>query len=109
MVLDLRVKTNDTVSTRVRAVIEQAVAPETLNSYDRDTFFSDSFIQHHTEFESFDAFCQASPSDRASIGGIQRLPDDERDDFVARTTEFETWSEMKEGSAVADLITLTQI
>jgi hypothetical protein len=109
MVLDLRVKTDDPVAARVRTVLEQAVAPETRSSYDSETFFSDSFVQHHTEFDSFDAFCRASPCERDSIGAIQRLPADERDDFVARTTEFETWAEMKERSAVADLVTLTNV
>lgn len=109
MVLDLRVKTNDPVSTRVRTVIEQAVAPKTRNSYDDDTFFSDSFVQHHTEFEAFDAFCRASPSERDSIGAIQRLSAADRDEFVATTTEFETWAEMKEQSAVADLVTLSDV
>ncbi|ELY81175.1 hypothetical protein [Natrinema pallidum] len=109
MVLDLQVKTDDPVSTRVRAVIEQAIAPETRNSYDADAFFADSFIQRYTEFESFDAFCQASPCERDSIAGIRRLSANERNDFVERTTDFERWSEMKESSAVADLITLTHV
>jgi hypothetical protein len=109
MVLDLRVKTDDPVATRVRTVLEQVVAPQTPSSYDTDTFFSDSFVRHHTEFDSFDEFCRASPCERDSIGAIQRLPADERDDFVARTTAFETWAEMKERSAVADLITLSTV
>lgn len=107
MVLDLRVKTSDPVPSRVRTVLEQALAPETRSSYDAETFFSDSFIQRHTEFESFDAFCRACPSERDSIGAIQRLSDDDREAFVATTTDFETWAEMKERSAVADLVTLS--
>ena len=107
MVLDLQVKPTDPVSTRVKTVIEQAVTPETRNSYDADAFFSDSFVQYHTEFESFDAFCRACPSERDSVGGIQRLSVDERDGFVSEATEFETWAEMKEQSAVAELVTLS--
>ncbi|SEA20627.1 hypothetical protein SAMN04488065_2248 [Haloplanus vescus] len=107
MVLDLRVKATDPVSTRVKAVVEQAIAPETRNAYDADTFFSDSFIQHHTEFESYDAFCRACPGEQDTIGAIQRLSADERDEFVAATTEFDTWADMKERSAVADLVTLS--
>jgi len=109
MALDLRVKTYDSVPTRITAAIDRAVAPDTRNSYDADQFFSDSFIQRHTEFESLRQFCRASPCERNSVGEIQGLPADERDEFVAATTEFETWSEMKDSSAVTDLVTLTNI
>ncbi|WP_336338872.1 hypothetical protein [Haloarcula brevis] len=92
---------------RLSAAIERAATPEIRNSYDADTFFSDSFVRRHTEFESVDEFCRAGPCERDSPGGIQRLSAEDRDEFVAATTEFETWSEMKESAAVTDLVTLT--
>lgn len=107
MVLDLKVKADDPLSTRLTTAIERAVAPDTPDA-DAGQFFSDSFIQRHTEFESFDQFCRSCPCERDSVGAIQGLPVDERNEFVARTTEFETWSEMKENSAIADLITLNR-
>ena len=106
MDLDLRVKTHGSVSDRLAAAIEQAATPETHRTYDGDQFFSDAFVRRHSEFESLAEFCRACPSDRDDIGGIQRLPEDDRDAFVAATTEFETWAEMKEGSAIADLVVL---
>jgi len=107
MVLDLPVKPHDTIPTRLSAAIERAATPDTRSSYDADTFFSDSFIRRHTEFESTEEFYRACPGEQGPVGGIQHVPVEERDEFVAATTDFEAWSEMKERSALADLVTLT--
>lgn len=109
MALDLRVKTHDSLPARLTTALEGAIAPETPGSYDAHAFFSQAFVQHHTKFESFDAFCRACPCERDTVGGIQRLPADERNEFVATTTDFETWPEMKQSAAVTDLITLLNV
>jgi hypothetical protein len=109
MAPDLRGETGEHVPTRLTAVIDRALPPETRASYDSDAFFSQLFIRRHTEFESLSAFCQACPCERDTIGGVQELPADDRDDFVAATTEFETWEEMKERAALAELVTLATV
>lgn len=106
MVLDPWVKTDDSLSTRLTATLEQVIEPQARGVQDSDAFFSKSFIQRHTEFESLDEFCRTCPCERPTIGGVQRLSADERNEFVDATTEFETWSEMKESAAVADIVTL---
>lgn len=106
MVLGHSVKTHDPITGLV-ATVERAVTPDTRSPDDADTLFSDSFVQRHTEFESLEEFCRASPCDRDSVGGVQHLSAEERDEFVAATTAFDTWSEMKQSAAVTDLVALT--
>jgi hypothetical protein len=106
MALDLGVTTQGSFPARLTMAIEGTIDPKTRGSRDADAFFSQSFVRRHTDFESLEAFCRACPCERDSVGGIQRLAPDERDEFVAATTDFETWSEMKQTAAVTDLVTL---
>ncbi|CQH49751.1 uncharacterized protein HHUB_1557 [Halobacterium hubeiense] len=108
MVLGLAVKTHEPVGARLRTAFERATEPETRTPGDVDAFFSQQFVRDHTEFHSLDEFCRACPCKRDSIGGVKRLSPDERDDFVAATTEFESWAAMKTSAATTDLVTLTQ-
>lgn len=106
MVLDLRVETPDPPTARITAVLEQTFRPETRGPDDESAFFSDSFVSRHTAFESFEEFCRACPAEQDTVGGLQRLPADERNEFVAANSDFETWSAMKRNAAVTDLVTL---
>jgi hypothetical protein len=66
-------------------------------------------VRRHTRFESVGAFCDACPCEADTIGGVQRLAAAQRDAFVDRTTDFETWPAMKERAAVEDLVTLQSV
>lgn len=103
MVLDSGVKTHDT---SLKAAIKRGLMLKAVVSNSHDRVFSQAFIRRHTQFDSVEAFCAACPCDDDTIGGVQRIRADERDAFVERTTEFETWEEMKRGAAVEDLVTL---
>lgn len=109
MVLDFGVKTHDSPSTNLQTVIKRTLISTTLVSSPRDGMFSQAFIRRRTQFESVNAFCNACPCDDDTIGSVQRFSGDERDAFVNRTTEFETWGEMKRSAAVADLVTLHNV
>lgn len=52
--------------------------------------FDTTFVQAHTEFESFDEMVAASPSDAGSASEIETVPHREWDEFVAETTDFES-------------------
>lgn len=89
---------------RLDTVIERAIAPPPRIC---DTgIFSQQFLRRHTEFESMEAFCEACPCEPNTLGGVQSLSPGERNAFVDRTTDFETWAEMTSRAAVADLIAL---
>ncbi len=109
MVLDSDIRNSDLLQTTLTTAIGRALTLETWVSSSRERVASDSFIRRHTQFDSVEEFCVASPCDADSIGGVQGLPTAERDAFVARTTEFETWTAMKESAAVEDLVTLQNI
>jgi hypothetical protein len=109
MVLDSGVKTPDSLQGSLTTAIERALTLETWVSSSREHVDTESFIRRHTQFESVAEFCAASPSSDDSIGGVQRLSADERDTFVARATDFETWAEMKQTAAVEELVTLQNV
>ncbi|WP_336328140.1 hypothetical protein [Halovenus sp. HT40] len=109
MVLDSGVKTSDSLHTSLTTAIERALTLETWVSSSRERIASDDFIRRRTQFDSVDGFCAACPCDDDTLGGVQRLSPDERDGFVTRTTDFETWEEMKQTAAVEDLVTLQNV
>lgn len=109
MVLDSGVKAPDSLHTSLTTAIERGLTLEKWVSSSRERVASEAFVRRRTQFDSVDEFCAACPCDDDTIGGVQRLPTDERDAFVARTTDFATWTEMKEAAAVADLVTLGNV
>jgi hypothetical protein len=106
MALDPGVETLDPRDARLTAAVERLLAPETRSETDATDYFSDSFVNRHTDFESLEAFCRACPCERDTIGGVQGLDAAERDEFVAARTDFETWQEMTQHAAATDLVTL---
>ncbi|MBV0922866.1 hypothetical protein KTS45_01510 [Halomicroarcula limicola] len=109
MVLDSGVKTHDSLHTALRRAIERAFTLETWISGSRERVASETFMRRRTQFSSVDGFCVACPCNQDTIEGVQRLSADERNAFVARTTDFETWDEMKRSAAVEDLVTLQSV
>jgi len=64
-----------------------------------DEFFDPQFMVHHTQFPSFEAFCEHSPWVISGPSDIDRIPRERLDSYVARTTSFETWQEMRNRAA----------
>lgn len=98
MALDHRVGTY--APARLATTVARAVTPKP----NTEALFCRSFVREHTDFESLEAFCCACPCERDTVGSVQRLSADERDAFVATTTDFETWAEMRECAATSDLV-----
>ena len=109
MVLDSGVKIPNPLYANLTAAIERALSLRTWVSSSRDRIGSESFIRRRTQFDSVEEFCMASPCPDDTIGGIQQLATEERDAFVARTTDFETWTELKQSAAAEDLVTLCNV
>jgi hypothetical protein len=109
MVLDSEVGTYDSLATTLTSAIERALSLEVWVSRSQEGLTSDSFVRRRTQFDSVTEFCAACPCDRDTLGGLQQLPPEERDAFVARTTDFETWPEMKQSAAITDLVALQNV
>lgn len=69
-----------------------------------NAFFADPFVREYTAFESFEAFSAASPWTLERPGALDAAPRPELDEYVAETTEFETWEAMKEQAAKEELV-----
>jgi hypothetical protein len=61
---------------------------------------SPAFMQHHTQFASFEAMLAASPFPVESAEDFTAIPDDEWDAFVRHVTRFHSWEEMQKEAGV---------
>lgn len=69
-----------------------------------DASFSRPFMRDHTQFDSFEQFCERSPwavHEPADLAGVDRR---RLDDYVDETTDFEEWAEMNRLAAEEELI-----
>ena len=59
---------------------------------------TESFMRKYTDFESFEAFCEASPWEVETEEDLEAIPDAEADQYVNKHTQF-TNSEQMMGKA----------
>jgi hypothetical protein len=91
---------------RLAAAVKRAFSLEQFVSGSREHAASDAFVGRHTKFDSVTAFCAASPAAEDTVWAVERLPEGERDAFVDRTTDFESWAALKRSAAAEDLVAL---
>lgn len=104
MELGLSVEDPDSLHERLRHALERSDEP---NPRSPPAFFAPTFMREHTRYESFDAFCAASPWDAEDVGRLDRVDTGELDAFVAATTEFDDWAEMERTAAIEDVLVRT--
>lgn len=97
--MDIRVEELDELRDRVDDALDTIVEYQLGTRVNSDEFFSRPFMEDHTEFDSFRAFCRQSPWSLDSPSDIQGVPSRELDEYVSNTTDFETWEEMKTKAA----------
>lgn len=71
---------------------------------DLNEFFSPSFMQEHTTFESFEGFREECPRDPETGEELAAIPDRELDSYVKETTEFQSWQTMQNQAAQEDIL-----
>jgi hypothetical protein len=64
-----------------------------------DEFFSPTFMRERTQFEAFAEFRAESPWTFEDRTDVDAIPTAELDDYVARTTEFDSWLAMRNATA----------
>lgn len=56
--------------------------------------FTEEFMRRHTDVTSFEAFLQESRWEVESEQEFEAIPEDEFDEYVGHSSEFESWEEM---------------
>lgn len=102
--MDLQVAGLADLEERLGAAIDRVGELRTGTRVETETFFSEAFMRAHTEFDSFAGFCDRSPWPLDDVGDVQDLPRDRLDEYVASTTEFESWEGMKTQAAEEAII-----
>ena len=104
MDFDLRVSELDPFHGRLEKAQERVFELQAGTRVDSDEFFSEEFMRSHTQFDSFHAFHRESPWDIDEGSSMDELPAERLDGYVAETTAFETWEEMKTRAAQAEIL-----
>lgn len=88
---------------KVERVYPADIRPNPDPDVTLEEFFTPEFMAEYTRFESFSAFCTASPWSIDDQSDIDRIPRNELDRFVDRTTEFDGWVMMRNGAGYREI------
>jgi len=97
--MDLQVAGLEDLEERVGNALARIGELQAGTSVQSDAFFSRPFMRDHTEFDSFAAFCTQSPWALDDVSDVQDVSRDQLNEYIAATTDFETWEEMKTQAA----------
>ena len=64
-----------------------------------DEFFDPEFMARHTQFSTFNEFCEQSPWIIEGPSDLDPIPRERLDRYVARTTAFDSWRRMRNRAA----------
>jgi len=76
---------------RLTKKIEGATQPRNVQLRD---LFNSAFMMKFTSFSSFDEMVKKSPFKVESEQDFKAIPDDAWDDYVRKTTRFQSWDKM---------------
>ena len=102
--MDLQVAGLEDLQDRVGTALDRIGELQAGTRVQSDAFFSHPFMDDHTEFGSFAAFCEQSPWVLDNRSDIQNVPREQLNDYVATTTDFKSWEGMKTQTAEEEII-----
>ena len=102
--MDLQVAGLEDLQDRVGTALDRIGELQAGTRVQSDALFSHPFMDNHTEFTSFAAFCEESPWVLDNRSDIQNVPREQLNDYVATTTDFESWEGMKTQAAEEEII-----
>lgn len=97
--MDLQIGDLEDLEGRLQAAVDRIGELQAGTRVRSDEFFSEPFMRDHTQFDSFPAFCEASPWSLEEPRHVHRVDDRRLDAYVAETTDFESWEGMKTQAA----------
>jgi len=102
--MDLQVAGLEDLEERIGKALDRIGELQAGTRVQSDTFFSQPFMRDHTEFDSFAAFCHQSPWPLDDVSDVQDVSRDQLNEYIAATTDFETWEGMKTQAAEEEII-----
>lgn len=102
--MDLQVAGLEELEDRVETALDRIAELQMGVRMQSDAFFSQPFMDDHTDFKSFTAFCEKSPWALEENREIQDVSRKALNEYVAARTDFETWEEMKTCAAQERII-----
>jgi len=97
--MDIQVGGLEQLEERVNGALERIGELQAGTWINSDSFFPEPFMQEHTDYDSFDAFCADAPWSVSEAGAVERVADRKLNAHVAATTVFEDWEAMKTAAA----------
>jgi len=102
--MDLQAGALEDFKSRIGTVLDRIGELQAGRRVQSDAVFSEPFMDDHTEFDSFDAFCEQSPWTIDDRDDVRDVPRERLDEYVAARTDFETWERMETRAAEEELI-----
>ncbi|MFB6189191.1 MAG: hypothetical protein ABEI57_04855 [Halapricum sp.] len=102
--MDLQIGGLEDLEVRIGRALNRVGELQAGTRVQSDAFFSRPFMRDHTEFDSFDAFCRQSPWSLDDGSDLQDVSEQRLDEYVAATTDFESWEAMKTQAAEEEII-----
>mgnify|MGYP000568935395 CR=1 FL=1 len=102
--MDIQVGGLEQLEERVTEALDRIGELQAGTWINSDSFFAEPFMQEHTEYDSFTAFCEDAPWSATEAGAVDSLPDQELNAHVTATTEFDDWEAMKTCAAEEEIV-----
>jgi len=102
--MDLQVAGLEDLEKRVGNALDRIGELQAGTRVQSDAFFSQAFMDDHTDFDSFAAFCNQSPWPLDEVSDVQDVSRERLNEYIDATTDFETWEGMKTQAAEEEII-----
>lgn len=94
----MSIKGFDKFQKQLKQMHKAAKELEKKDSYTAEDIFTTEFMEKYTDFSSFDELLEKSGYTVKSQEDFEKIPDDEFDEYIAKTTRFNSWREMQEAA-----------
>lgn len=92
------------IEDRLTEIQRQVMDSQAGQVVSMDEFFPPTFMQEHTQFESFESFMEGCPRNPRTNEELADVPDRKLDSYVANTTDFQSWQAMQNQAAQEEII-----
>lgn len=84
----------DKMMDSLKSLAQKAKELEGIHTVSFDKLFTESFMEKHTDYSSFDEFLKAGNFVVNSQEDFEAIPDDVFDQYISQATDFGSWEDM---------------
>jgi len=93
---DFEIKGIDALTNQLDQMAKNAEQLSKRKSVSFGELFTDSFMQKHSKFSSFEKFANAGGFDVSSTEAFEAIPDKEWDAWISKSSDLSDWENMQQ-------------